>query len=153
MGRSISDPNPIVSTADTAAAPLVAQGVPVSGFKGVALNPAPGGDVLVATFMDTGTIGSPADYAASINWGDGSAATAPTRITSQGTPNGVVFSVFGNHTYAAAGSFTVVTTITKTASGSTAIAASTATIAAQTALPTDSVENLTGLANFGRAGC
>jgi uncharacterized protein (TIGR03118 family) len=141
-----SSPNPIASTADIAAAPLIAQGVPVSGFKGVALNPAPGGDVLVATFMDTGTIGSPADYTASINWGDGSAATADTRITSQGTPNGVVFSVFGNHTYATTGTFTVVTTITKTASGSTAIAASTATIAAQTALPTDSVENLTGSA-------
>ena len=140
-----STPNPIVSTASTAAAPLIAQGVPVSGFKGVPLNPAPGGDVLVATFMDTGTAGTPGDYTASINWGDGTAATADTRITSQGTANGVVFSVFGNHTYTMTGSFTVVTTITKTASTSTAVASSTATIALQPP-SVNSVTNLKGLA-------
>ena len=47
----------------------------------------------------------------------------------RGTPNGVVFSVFGNHTYAAAGTYPVTVTITKTASGSTAIASSQAVIA------------------------
>ncbi len=139
-----SSPSPIVSSASIAAAPIVAQGVPVSGVEGTALNPTPGGDVLVATFMDTGTPGVPGDYTASINWGDGSTPTAATRIISQGTPDGVVFSVYGNHTYATTGSFPVVTTITKTASGSTAIAASSATITQ--GIPVDSVENLTGVA-------
>ena len=119
-----------MSTASTAAAPLIA-GRAGQRVQGDRPQSGTGGDVLVATFMDTGTPGSPSDYTASINWGDGSTATADTRITSQGTPNGVVFSVYGNHTYAMAGSFTVVTTITKTASGSTAIAASSATIALQ----------------------
>ena len=101
------------ATATVAAAPLTAQGVPVSGSAGVALNPAPSGDVLVATFTDSGTIRPVTDYTASIDWGDGTAATTATRITSQGTPNGTVFSVFGNHTYAAQGNFPIVVTITK----------------------------------------
>jgi large repetitive protein len=123
-----SVPNPILSTASTSAASLSAQGVTVTGTEGKALNPAVGGDVLVATFMDSGTVGSPADYSASINWGDGTT-TAPTRITSQGTPNGVVFSVFGNTTYAEEGTYPIAVTITKTASGATAIAAGQAVIA------------------------
>jgi large repetitive protein len=144
-GPVSSSPSPIVSTASTAAAALTAQGVPISGSKGVPLNPATGSDVLVATFTDAGTPGPASDYTASINWGDGSTPTADTRITSQGTPNGVVYSVYGNHTYTTTGTFSVVTTITKTASGSTAIASSTATIALL-APSTNSVTNLTGLA-------
>jgi hypothetical protein len=130
QGPVVSSPSPIASTADVAAAPLTAQGVPVSGLDGVPLAPSATGtsDVLVATFTDTGTIGSASGYTASIKWGDGSTSPA-TRITSAGTANGTVFSVFGNHTYASNGSFPVVTTVTKTASGAQAIAASTATIA------------------------
>ena len=51
-----STPNPIVSSAGIVAAPLLAQGVPITGTEGTALNPAAGGDVLVATFMDTDTV-------------------------------------------------------------------------------------------------
>ena len=86
----------------------------MTGNEGSPLNPAPGGDVLVATFMDNGVIGSITDYSASIAWGDGTT-SAPTRITSQGTPNGVVFSVFGNNTYKEEGVYPVTVTITKTA--------------------------------------
>ncbi len=122
-----SIPNPIVSTTNVAAAPLTAQGATVTGVEGSALSTGTG--VLVATFMDTVAPGPPADYTASIVWGDGSAATAATQITSQGTPNGVVFSVFGNHTYAEQGTYRVTVTITKTASGATAIASGQAVIA------------------------
>ncbi len=123
-----SSPSPIASTASVGAAPLIAQGATVTGNEGIALNPALGGDVLVATFMDTGTVGTPAAYTATIDWGDGTS-SADTRITSQGTANGVVFSVFGNHTYAEEGTYSTTVTITKTASGSTAIALGQAVIA------------------------
>ncbi len=118
-----STPNPIVSTANTAAAPLRAQGATVSGTEGVPLT-----GVLVATFTDTGTPGTPSDYTATIDWGDGTT-NAATSITSQGTPNGVVFSVFGTHTYATTGTFPLTVTITKTASGATAIGSGQAVIA------------------------
>jgi Bacterial Ig-like domain len=91
--------------------------------------------VLVATFADTGTPGSAASYSATINWGDGTASTAPTRITSQGTGNGVVFSVFGNHTYADVGTFGTTVTITNTADGAVAIASGQAIIAGAALTP------------------
>jgi hypothetical protein len=119
-----STPNPIVSTANVAAAALLAQGTTVSGTAGVPLT-----GVLVATFMDTGTPGLPSDYTASINWGDGTT-NAATSITSQGTPNGIVFSVFGTHTYAAIGTYPLTVTITKTATGAVAIASGHAVISA-----------------------
>ena len=113
QGPVASSPDPIASTAAVAAAALTAQGVPVSGLDGIPLAGSPGAtDVLVATFMDAGTIGSPSAYTASIAWGDGSTSAA-TRITASGTANGTVFSVFGNHTYANNGTFPVVVTITK----------------------------------------
>ena len=60
QGPVNSSPNPIASTAAVATAPLSAQGVPIRGLDGIPLAPgAPGAaDVLVATFMDAGTIGS-----------------------------------------------------------------------------------------------
>ncbi len=132
-GPVASTPSPIVSSATVAAAPLSAQGAPIAGYQGLPLSDypvvsSPSADVLVATFTDTGTIGTPADYTASINWGDGSAATSATRIVSAGTANGTVFSVYGDHTYAGLGPYQVVTTITKTASGAQAVATSQATI-------------------------
>ena len=119
-----SAPNPIVSPASAAAAPLNAQGATVSGSPGAALT-----GVLVATFMDTGTPGPPSAYTASIDWGNGTT-TAATSITSQGTPNGVVFSVFGTNTYASIGTYPLTVTITKTASGATGIASGQAFISA-----------------------
>ncbi len=115
------------ASASVTAAPLTAQGATISGIEGNPLAPAPG-DVLVATFADSGTPGTAASYSATINWGDG-ATTAPTRITSQGTGNGVVFSVFGNHTYAEAGTYGTTVTITNTADGAVAIASGQAVVA------------------------
>ena len=111
-------------------APLSASGAAVIGTEGLALNPTPGGDVLVATFSDAdpaGTVGPPSDYSASIDWGDGTA-TAATRITAAGSPSGVIFSVFGQHTYAEEGSYRVEVVISDVG-GSQAVAHSEADVA------------------------
>ncbi len=100
----------ITSTATIADAPLSSQGTPISGVEGLPLNPAVGGDVLVATFTDQDPAGTISDFSASIDWGDGSTSTA-TSITSAGSPNGVTFSVFGEHTYQEAGTYPVQVTI------------------------------------------
>ena len=120
QGPVASTPNPIASTATLPTPPLTAEGTPISGYEGlpvgdfpVPVSPPLNTDVLVATFMDSGTVGPPTAYTASINWGDGSALTPATRITSTGTPSGTVFSVYGTHTYARFGFYPVITTITK----------------------------------------
>jgi hypothetical protein len=86
-----------------------------SGFSGT-----------TATFTDGNTAQTPADLSASITWGDGA-----TTIGSIGGGGGGAFSVSGAHTYSAAGSYTIKTTIaddpTGTATGS---ATSTAIVAA-----------------------
>ena len=123
--------------ATVAAAPLDAQGATVRGIEGNSLAVSNGtADVLVGTFMDTGTPGTAASYVQPrINWGDGSADTADTRITSQGTPNGTVYSVFGNHTYAAVGTYQVAVTITNSANGAVTVASSQAVIQPPTLAP------------------
>ncbi len=130
-GQALSTPNPIASTATVAAAPLSSSGVPVAGTQYLPL--AATGGVLVATFTDAGTVQPTTGYTATIAWGDGSTSAA-TSITEQGTPLGVVFSVFGNHTYTTAGSVPVSVTIVKTSTGATTVAASTATIAPDSAM-------------------
>ncbi len=128
-GPVSSTPSPIVSSADVGAAPLAAMGATVTGTAGEILSSTVFDDVLVATFMDAGTAGSPAAYTASINWGNGTT-TAATRITAQGTASGEVFSVFGSTVYPTKGVYPITVAITKTASGATAIASGQAVIAA-----------------------
>ncbi|HVT59295.1 MAG TPA: hypothetical protein VHR45_12940 [Thermoanaerobaculia bacterium] len=60
----------------------------------------------VATFTDTSTANTAADFTASINWGD--ASTSPGTVTGGGGS----FTVSGTHTYAGAGSFPVAVTLT-----------------------------------------
>jgi hypothetical protein len=67
----------------------------------------------VATFTDS-YLGSPADFSASIAWGDG---TAPSTGTI--TQSGSTFTVSGTHTYAAHGTYAPSVTITSVA-GTTA---------------------------------
>ncbi|WP_165226922.1 Ig-like domain-containing protein [Aquisphaera insulae] len=152
-------PVTIPSTADVAAAMLSAQGVPVSGYEGLTVGnyptvtiPSANSDVLVATFWDAGTINIEG-YTASINWGDGTAASAATRIVETGTANGIVFQVYGTHTYATVGAYPVVTTITKS-TGATANAASTATIADAplTAIATSPISTTEGVYFNGTVG-
>lgn len=115
------------ATFTVAAAPLTAMGATVNGIEGNALSTAASG-VLIATFQDSGTPGSASSYTATINWGDG-ATSSPIAITSQGTPNGVVYSVFGDHTYAEIGTYPITVTITNGANGAMVIASSQAVIA------------------------
>ena len=116
-----SSPNPIVSAANSSSssAGLGAQGGTVTGVEGATSlsNPTPNG-TLLGIFTDS-TPGVPGDYTASIDWGDG--ATGTGTITQDPT-DPTVFSVYGNHTYAEEGTYSVTVTITKTATGAVAIA-------------------------------
>src|SRR5207244_2993969 len=86
----------------------------------------------VATFTDpaapepnasdpSGTIST--HYSASINWGDGSAATAGTI-----TISGSTFTVSGSHTYGEEGSYTLTVTIAHESAPATTITGGTATV-------------------------
>lgn len=78
----------------------------------------------VATFQDDNPSATPADFNASIDWGDGSTSTAGTIGSSS-----AAFVVTGGHTYADEGSFTVTVTINDNSPGTgTATITSTATI-------------------------
>jgi len=78
----------------------------------------------VATFEDDNPAASPGDFTATIDWGDGSSPTAGTIFISD-----TVFPVFGQHTYADEGVFTVTVTISDVSPGTgTATASTTATV-------------------------
>jgi PKD repeat protein len=97
-------------------APLNAAGAVLSGTVG---QPVSG---TLATFTDADPGAAAADYRASIDWGDGSAAT-PGSVTAQGGG----FAVGGTHVYSAAGSYTATVTVTD-AGGSRATATASITI-------------------------
>jgi hypothetical protein len=69
-------------------------------------------DGAVATFEDDNPAATPADFTATIDWGDGSSPTAGTIGSSS-----AAFSVLGQHTYADEGTFTVTVTISDVAPG------------------------------------
>jgi hypothetical protein len=88
-----------------------------------------GGDVAVATFVDTNPETDASDFtgngdfgAALINWGDSSTSTGTVAFL-QSTPYGPEFEVLGNHTYLKVGPSVITTSIVdiggKTASAST----------------------------------
>jgi hypothetical protein len=113
----------VTSTAHVAGAGLNAFPVTFAATEGTAFNG------VVATFTDSRGGALPADFTASINWGDG-AMTAGT-ITANG---GGVFSVSGTHTYADEGSFSVPVQVTDNVSMLTANTTSTANVAEGDAL-------------------
>jgi hypothetical protein len=77
----------------------------------------------VAVFADDNPAAAPEDFAATIDWGDGSPVTAGTIATDDQQ-----FIVTANHTYSTGGSFTVTVTISDVAPGTgTATATSSAT--------------------------
>jgi hypothetical protein len=106
---TITDPNGIstqtvsdlVSVADAALTPM-SSGASLEVTQGVAAN-----GLAVAQFSDGNLSEVPAAFTASINWGDGTAATAGVVSGAGG-----LFSVSGSHTYAAAGSYTASVTVT-----------------------------------------
>ncbi len=80
---------------------MTATGLPVSATAGVAVK------ATVATFTHAKPAGAASDYAATINWGDGSSSVAGTVSVAAGGG----FEVKGSHTYAAAGQYTTSVTI------------------------------------------
>ncbi|HEY3567811.1 MAG TPA: hypothetical protein VGP73_07740 [Thermoanaerobaculia bacterium] len=96
-------------------------GTPVT-FTAVSGSPFNG---VVATFTDANTANGPGDFAATIDWGDG---TTTSGIVSGGAGS---FTVSGSHTYASAGSFPVIVTLTDDAPGTaSATVTSTANVVA-----------------------
>jgi YD repeat-containing protein len=88
------------------------------------------GLIAVASFTDANSAAPAGDFTASITWGDGSPASSGTVLP---TPGGSAsqFTVYGQHTWTSASSFTVQTTITDVGSR-TAQVSGTATVAAST---------------------
>jgi CSLREA domain-containing protein len=127
------------STATVADAAISASGTSISATEGSAFSGK------VAGFTDPDTTGTPAEYSASINWGDGTAATAGAITGSGGT-----LTVSGSHTYAEEGTYSVRTTVTDADNASnTATAVATATVAdaalsAKPACPATSGQNFSG---------
>ena len=107
------------STAAVADAPLTATAVNVSATEGITTGP-----VEVASFTDANPNAPLSDFTATINWGDGTAATAGTIVALAGGG----FAVDGTHTYAEEGTDPISVTVNDVG-GSTASTTSTATIA------------------------
>jgi len=106
-------------TANIAANPVTVVGKSVSGSAKVALN-----GVVIATFTSTGSGQTAGSFTATVNWGDGTAATTGT-ITQTGTG---AFSIKGTHTYNTTGTFHPTITVKTNSTGSTSTATATATI-------------------------
>jgi hypothetical protein len=81
---------------------LATGGVAFSAVQGT-----PSGSQVVATFTDPAGAETISDYSATIDWGDGTAASGADQITAS---NGV-FSVYGSHNYAAPDSYTIQVTV------------------------------------------
>jgi hypothetical protein len=94
----------------------------------------------VATFTDSDSTEGAAAFAATIDWGDGSPASADSAITGPSP-----FTVFGVHTYTKAGSFTVTVTITETASLASISATATAQVSGLTSATGDSFSVVQGM--------
>jgi len=94
-------------------------GTPVSATEGEAFSGQ------VASFTDTNTTSTAAEYSAIINWGD-----ATTSAGTVSGPTGGPYTVDGSHTYAEEGSYTVGVSITDTNNVANALStSSTATVA------------------------
>lgn len=124
----------------TAKAPTITlTGTPVSATEGQAFSGQ------VASFTDTNTSSTAAEYSATINWGDGASSAG----TVSG-PTGGPYTVTGTHTYAEEGSYTVQVSITDTTnSGNDLSTKATATVAdaplgASCATPAASQEGFSG---------
>jgi hypothetical protein len=111
-----------------AGATITPSGVSFSANEGTLFNG------VVATFTQDDPSATAGSFAASIDWGDGTSATAATTISqSMG-----VFSVTGQHTFAEQGTYTVTVTITDTDNLTTGTAKGSATVTDVLAVTADS---------------
>jgi len=85
--------------------------VTINATQGQALN-----NVLVATFTQGDLGNAPADFTATINWGD--ATTSPGTIQASGSNS---FNILGSHTYSTGGTFTVTVALTDLGSTGSAV--------------------------------
>jgi hypothetical protein len=109
----------VANAVQVADSPLGAMGVSIAANQGAALT-----NVVVGRFVDGNPFGSPADYTATINFGDGNTATGT--IVAEGNN---VFAVQGSNTYLPAGTFPITVTVSD-AGGSAVTINSTASITA-----------------------
>jgi hypothetical protein len=105
-------------------------GTVITGVEGTAT-----GTVLLGTFTDSNQAATSADFTAGggsvvVHWGDGSAleTLTATDVAASGSPDGVIFSVTGAHTYAEAGTYTYTITV-KDDGGATTVISGSAIIA------------------------
>ncbi len=101
LGGSTASATSIATVVD---APLVGQGVPITGKERVPLSNVP-----VATFTDSGGPEDPLNYVATIDWGDGKPTTTGTIVLGS---DGVTFTVLGSHTYESPGVYNVNVVVT-----------------------------------------
>ncbi|TMK38434.1 MAG: hypothetical protein E6G56_14645 [Actinobacteria bacterium] len=105
-------------SASVADAPLTATGVPVDVVRGTPL-----ANQRLATFTDADPAGTPSDYTATIDWGDGTTGTPGAVAASPGGG----FAVNGSHGYTYAGTYPVAITV-RDAGGATATAQTTVAV-------------------------
>ena len=129
-------PAPLTATATVADAPIVATGTSITGVEGNSTGP-----VVVATFTDANPGATVEQFtddggSVSVDWGDSMAleSVPASGLSASGSPNGVVFTVTVEHTYAKAGQYPV-TVYIDSSGGSTATASGQATIAAAALTP------------------
>ena len=109
-----------------------ASDAPLSNASGLALTAAEGvplANVPLGSFVDGNRQATAADFAATIDWGDGSATSTGLVTLAGGSASGPLFSVVGSHTYAASGAFTVTVTVNDSG-GMTSTISSQATVRA-----------------------
>ena len=119
-----------------AEAPITAAGTSSSATEGESITPT------VATFTDTDPASTAAEYAASVDWGDGS--TTPGTITGSAGS----FSVSGAHTYAEEGTWAVRVTITDTDNPSSSATAHSTVVVADAALAATGACSATSLRSY-----
>ena len=147
---SVSDPGPPAAFAASGAAVVVIADAALSAVTTPALPEHTGvafSNVLVGSFDDANTLGSTADFTATIDWGDGSPNSVGTVLGAAG-----VYTVEGSHIYAKPGSYdtsvvvkddggSVITLVSTTpAGGAAAITVTDLALVAGPALTISSVE-------------
>jgi hypothetical protein len=116
-GQGLSNGNVTINIGSPSQVSVQTQ--PVAAVAGQALS-----NVTEATVTDSDTNANPADFAATINWGDGSTSSGTLTATGPGT-----FTVSGAHTYVTTGNFTFSVQVTDP-SGNKASSTGTATVSA-----------------------